>query len=175
MKWTRNQWAEFIATVGVIAAVGGYVVYARQSELRLPSKLLFISGGVLFLAGIVIGFGTIVKFFSRRSSQLGTNTTVLALAVLVILGLLNFVSYRHHKRFDLTNEKLYTLSDQTKRVVRGLAEDVTVVRFDKRPDPQPADLLSVYKNVSPRVKFENVDPTEKPEVAKEYGATHMGD
>ena len=175
MKWTRSQWAEIISTVGVVAAVGGWVVYNRQAEWRWQSETLLIAGGVLFLAGIVVGIGGILRFFSRRSSQLGTNTTILAMGVLVILGLLNFVSYRHHKRFDLTNEKLYTLSDQTKKVVRGLAEDVTVVRFDKRPDPQLADLMSEYKHVSPRVKFENVDPTEKPEVAKEYGATHMGD
>ncbi len=175
MKWTRNQWAEFISTVGVIAAVGGYIIYARQSELRLPSQILFIAGGVLFLAGIVIGFGAIVKFFSRRSSQLGTNTTILALGVLLILSLLNFVSYRHHKRFDLTTEKLYTLSDQTKKIMRGLQQDVTVARFAKNEDPQLADLMKEYRNASSHIKFEDVDPTQKPDVAQEYGATHMGD
>jgi ABC-type uncharacterized transport system involved in gliding motility auxiliary subunit len=175
MKWTRNQWAEFIATLGVVAAIGGYTVYARQSELRLPSEILLIAGGVLFLAGIVIGFGGIAKFFSRRSSQLGTNTTILVLAVLAILGLLNFVSYRHHKRFDLTTEKLYTLSDQTKRIVGGLKQDVTVVRFAKNEDPQLTDLMREYKNASSHIKFEDVDPTQKPDVAQEYGATHIGD
>lgn len=175
MKWTRNQWAEFISTVGVIAAVGGYVVYARQSELRLPSEILFIAGGVLFLAGIVIGFGGIMKFFSRRSSQLGTNTTILALAVLVILGLLNFLSYKHHHRFDLTTEKLFTLSDQSKKVAGNLKEDVTIVRFAKNADPQLTDLIREYKNASPHIKFEDVDPNQKPDLAQEYGAQHMGD
>jgi len=175
MNWTRNQWAEFIATVGLILAVGGYIVYARQSELRLPSEILFIAGGGLFLAGIVIGFGRILKFFSRRSSQLGTNTTILALAVLVILGLLNFLSYRHHKRFDLTTEKLYTLSDQTKKIVGGLKEDITVVRFAKNEAPQLTDLMREYQNVSSHIKFEDVDPNQKPDLAQEYGATHVGD
>jgi ABC-type uncharacterized transport system involved in gliding motility auxiliary subunit len=175
MKWTRNQWAEFIATVGVAAAIGGYVVYGHQGELRLPSEILFIAGGILFLAGIVLGFGGIIKFFSRRSSQLGTNTTILSLAVLIILGLLNFLSYRHHKRFDLTTEKLYTLSDQTRKVVGALKEDVTIVRFAKNQDAQLTDLMKEYKNVSPHIKFEDVDPTEKPEIAQQYGATHVGD
>lgn len=175
MKWTRNQWAEFISTVGVIAAVGGYIVYARQSELRLPSEILFIAGGVLFLAGIVIGFGGIMKFFSRRSSQLGTNTTILALAVLVILGFLNFLSYKHHHRFDLTTEKLFTLSDQSKKVAGGLKEDVTVVRFAKDENAQLTDLMREYKNASPHIKFEDVDPNQKPDLAQQYGAQHMGD
>jgi ABC-type uncharacterized transport system involved in gliding motility auxiliary subunit len=174
-KWTRSQWAELAASVGAAAIIGGYVRYSYQNELLLVSKILLISGGVLLLAAIVLGFEGIVKYFSRRSSQLGTNTTVLALAVLVILGLVNFVSYRHHKRFDLTTEKLYTLSDQTKKVVGALTQDINIARFAKTPNDQLNELMSEYKNLSPHIKFQNVDPTEKPDVAKEYGATRMGD
>ncbi|HXX45597.1 MAG TPA: GldG family protein [Candidatus Acidoferrales bacterium] len=174
-KWTRNQWAELAASVGAAAIIGGYVRYSYQGELLLVSKILLIGGGVLLLAAIVLGFEGIVKYFSRRSSQLGTNTTVLALAVLVILGLVNFVSYRHHKRFDLTTEKLYTLSDQTKKVVGALTQDISIARFAKTPNDQLNELMTEYKNLSPHIKFQNVDPTEKPDVAKEYGATRMGD
>ena len=35
--------------------------------------------------------------------------------------------------------------------------------------------MAEYKNLSPHIRFENVDPQEKPEVAKAFGATHMGD
>ena len=35
--------------------------------------------------------------------------------------------------------------------------------------------MTEYNNLSPHIKFQNIDPQEKPEVAKEYGATHMGD
>ena len=174
-KWTRNEWAELSASLGVAAIIGGYVRYSYQNEMLLVSKILLIGGGVFFLGAIVLGFEGILKFFSRRSSQLGANTTILALAVLVILGLLNFVSYRHHKRFDLTSEKLYTLSDQTKKVVGGLTQDISIVRFAKTPLDQLNGLMTEYKNLSPHIKFENVDPTEKPDVAKEYGATRMGD
>ncbi len=175
MKWTRNEWAEIIGSVGVAAAIGGYVRYSLEGELLLFSKILLIGGGVLILAAVVVGFGGIAQFFSRRSSQLGTNTTILTVAVIVILALVNFIGYRHHKRFDLTTEKLFTLSGQTKKVVEGLKSDVNVVRFAKVPDPQLNDLMGEYRNLSSHIKFDNVDPTEKPDVAKEYGAQHMGD
>lgn len=175
MKWTRNEWAEIIGSMGLAALIGGYVRYSLQGELLLASKILLIGGGVLVLAAVVVGFGGIVKFFSRRSSQLGTNTTILTIAVIVILALVNFVGFRHHKQFDLTTEKLFTLSDQTKKIVRGLKSDVDIARFAKVPDPQLNDLMAEYRNLSDHIKFENVDPTEKPEVAKEFGATHMGD
>jgi len=175
MKSNLEKVTELIASVGAALLIAGYLRYSIQGELLLFSKILLIAGGVLLLGGIVLGFRKIVGFFSKRSSQLGTNTAVLTLAVLAILVVLNFVGYRHHKRFDLTSEKLYTLSDQTKKIVGGLKADVSVIRFSKTQDTGFNDLMTEYKNLSPHFKFQNVDPQEKPEVAKEYGATHIGD
>jgi ABC-type uncharacterized transport system involved in gliding motility auxiliary subunit len=176
MKWGRNDWAEILASTGVAAIIGGYVRYSYQDELLPFSKGLLIAGGVLLLVAIGTGYRGILHFFSRRSSQLGTNTAILSLAVIAILAVLNFVSYRHHKRFDLTSEKLYTLSDQTKKIVGGLKADVTIARFAKAAPPtELTDLMNEYRNLSSHVKFLNVDPTEKPEIAREYGARHLGD
>ncbi|MBZ5503264.1 MAG: GldG family protein [Acidobacteriia bacterium] len=175
MKWSRKEWVEFAGSVGAACLIAGYLRYSVQGELLAVSKALLIAGGVLSLAAVVFGFREILNFFSKRSSQLGTNTVVLALGVMAILGLLNFLGYRHPKRFDLTSEKLFTLSDQTRNIVRGLSQDVTVVRFAKQADPALADLMAEYAHLSSHVKYQAVDPQEKPEVAKEYGAKRMGD
>ncbi len=177
MKWNRNEIAEIIASIGVAGLIAGYIRYSLQGELLTFSKILLIAGAVLFVAGIVLGFRGIIRFFSRRSSQLGTNTLILSVAVLAILVVINYLGFRHHKRFDLTTEKLYTLSDQTKKVVGGLTQDVNIVRFVRQPPANDSlpDLMSEYKNLSRHVKFQDVNPIEKPDVAKQYGATHMGD
>lgn len=175
VKRSLNEWAEIIGSIGVAALIGGYLRYSFQGELLIASKVILISGGVLLLAGVVLGFGGILQFFSRRSSKLGTNTTVLTLAVLAIFGVLNYLGNTHHKRFDLTTEKLYTLSDQTKKAVGGLQQDVNIVRFAPQADTQLNDLMAEYKNLSPHIKFQNIDPREKPEVAKQYGVTRLGD
>ena len=87
MKWTRNEWAEIIGSFGAAAA-------------RWRLRPLFIAGRTppdqqnspdrrarfWSWPRIVVGFGGIVGFFSKRSSQLGTNTTILTLAVIVILA-----------------------------------------------------------------------------------------
>jgi ABC-type uncharacterized transport system involved in gliding motility auxiliary subunit len=116
-----------------------------------------------------------MRFFSKRSSQLGTNTAILSLAILAILGLLNYLGYQHHKRFDLTTEKFFTLSDQTKKIVGGLKTDVAVVRFAKSPDATFDELLAEYHAVNPHLTYQTVDPQQKPDVAKDYGAQTMGD
>ena len=171
----RNSWAEFAATIGVACLIAGYLRYTIQGEWMRTSEILAIGGGALLLAGIVLGFRQIIAFFSRRSSRLGTNAAIMAAAVLAILVIANFVGYRHHKRFDLTTEKLFTLSDQTQKIVRGLTQDINIVRFAKVSDPSFDDLMTEYKNLSSHIKYRMVDPEEKPDVARDYGASHMGD
>ena len=175
MKWDREELARFIGTTGIAMLVAGYLRYSIQGELLTFSKVVLAIGALCLLASIVIGFGGILRFFSKRSSQLGTNTTILSVAVIAILVIVNFVGFRHHKRFDLTTEKLYTLSDQTKQVVGGLQKDVTIVRFDKSPNAALDDQMAEYTSLSHHLKFQNIDPQQKPEVAQQYGATRMGD
>src|ERR1700731_3416692 len=140
MKVDRSELARTGASIGIALLIAGYVYYVRQGGLLWPAKTLLIAGGVLLLTAIGLGFRGILGFFSQRSSQLGTNTMVLSLAVIAILGLLNFAGARHPKRIDLTTEKLYTLSDQTRHVLSDLKNDVTIVRFDKTADPALDDL-----------------------------------
>jgi ABC-type uncharacterized transport system involved in gliding motility auxiliary subunit len=175
MKWDREELARFLGTSGIAMLIAGYLRYSIQGELLTFSKVVLVLGALLLLAATVIGFGGILRFFSKRSSQQGTNTTVLGVAVIAILVIVNFVGFRHHKRFDLTTEKLYTLSDQTKQIVGGLQKDVTIVHFDKSANPALDDQMAEYTSLSRHLKFQNIDPQQKPEIADQYGATRPGD
>ncbi len=161
MKWDREEIAKFLGSIGAAMLVAGYLRYSIQSELLLMSKILLIAGGVILLAAIVLGFGAIAGFFSKRSSKLGTNTSILTIGVIVILVIVNVLGYQHHKRFDLTTEKLYTLSDQTKKIVGGLKNDITVVRFAKTPDPHFDELMTEYHNLNPHIQLSERGPAGK--------------
>ena len=77
----------------------------------------------------------------------------MGLAVFAILVLINFVGYRHHKSFDWTTEKLFTLSDETQKIVRGLQQDVTIYRFAKTPNPELAAQITEYTNLNHRMHY----------------------
>jgi ABC-type uncharacterized transport system involved in gliding motility auxiliary subunit len=130
---------------------------------------------VLFLAGLVLSYRDFVTFFSARSSRLGANALTVSILVLVVLGLINFLGYRHKKRVDLTSEKLYTLSDQSRRSVSELKKDVDIIRFARTPDTTFKDLATEYVNAGSHLHYREVDPQEKPEVARQYNVTHMND
>ena len=175
MRFNRGEIFNTLGYVGGALLLAGYLRYSIQETLSLASKILLIGGGVLVVVSLAVNFRAVIGFFSKRSARLGTNTAVMTAAVLVILGLANFLGYRHHKRFDLTSEKLYTLSDQTRRLVGSLQKDVRIVRFAKNPDPDLRDRMIEYENLSHRLHYEQVDPQEKPEAAKQFGVTRMGE
>lgn len=175
MKRNLQQLGEVAASLGAALLVAGYLRYSIEGNLEKFSDALLIAGAVLFVAGLGMCYRGIMNFFSKRSSQMGTNTFVLVVGVLIILGIINYFGFQYKKTFDLTTEKLYTLSDQTKKTVGGLKTDVDVVRFAKTADPTFNALMPEYHSLSSHLKYETVDPEQKPDIAKDYGATTMGD
>lgn len=102
-----------------------------------------------------------------------TNLVVLAVSVLLILVVINFlVARRAVWRVDLTKNKIYTLSDASKKVVRDLDDLVTIkAYFSERMPPYLAnmkekvvDLLNEYQTYAKgnlQVKF--IDPSDDEE------------
>jgi hypothetical protein len=85
--------------------------------------------------------------------------------IVLVLGLVNYLAFRHYERFDWTSAGMYTLSDKSKSVLKGLKEDVTVYLFMSRNEPSFTDtdeLLQRYKAVTPRILIEYVDPDREP-------------
>jgi len=91
--------------------------------------------------------------------------------VLGILGGANYLVSRHPKRFDLTKDQRYSLSDQTRKVVAGLKGEVKITYFQRQRDmAQGQDRLKEYQALSPKVKVEFVDPVQSPGKAQAYDA-----
>ncbi len=109
---------------------------------------------------------------ARRAGKYGTSAIASAGLVLVILGLLAFLSTRYHWRFDWSEAKVHSLSDQSEKLLAGLDGDVEVVAFYPPLDVGPVrDLLDRYAYASPRFKVQYVDPNERPELLARYEVT----
>src|SRR5262249_47024528 len=175
MNINRQEITKSAGIVGPALAIAGYILYSREQVWQWYIIALIAIGGAMLLASIVLNFKSIVSFFQGRQGKLGANTAVLSVAILGIIGALNFLGYRHHKRFDLTSEGLYTLSDQTKKIVGGLQKDVKVIKFTDKDDQQLADRMAEFKYLSGRISYERVDPLQKPEIARQYAVTQMGE
>jgi gliding-associated putative ABC transporter substrate-binding component GldG len=87
--------------------------------------------------------------------------------VLGILILVNFISIRLFGRIDLTKEKVYTLSDASKKLVGGLDDRITIKAYFTEDLPAPynnnrravLDILNDYRAYSNgNIQFEFINP-----------------
>jgi ABC-type uncharacterized transport system involved in gliding motility auxiliary subunit len=175
MSIKRQEVFKGIAFLGPLALIAGYIRYSVRETMDPLNISLLIVGGVLTLAAIIVNFRAIRESAGRRSTRLGANTTVMTVAVVAIIGFGNFLGYKHHKRIDLTTEKLYSLSDQTRKVVSDLKKDVKVMLFDKDDQQGLADQMKEYRNLSSHFSFERIDPQKNMEVAKKLEVTKLGE
>jgi len=160
---------DYLAPAGFILAIAalGWTRYGKT----LPGGLrpYLIAALALVLVHLVLRWEDVARGLGRRQLKYGTNTFVLVLVVLGILGLVNYLVDRHTKRFDLTKDQRYSLSDQTRKVLAGLKEDVKITYFQRQRDMERGqDRLKEYTALSPRLKVDFVDPVQSPAKAQAY-------
>ncbi len=101
----------------------------------------------------------------------GSNLMLYMIAVVGLIGLVNYLSARHYSRLDLTEKGKYTLSDQTVKTLENLKAEVKTVAFVK-DDPgarrQAREMLEGYRYHSRFFTWEFVDPDKYPLTAKKY-------
>lgn len=122
--------------------------------------------------------GTLVKALTSRQTRRGSNTLIMVVAFIAIVGLLNFLASRYFYRWDLTESGMFTLSPQTKQVLANLKEPVTVKGFFT---PQSGwmqqsaeDLLKEYAAASDKFTYEFIDIDQRPTAAQQYNVTREG-
>ncbi len=112
---------------------------------------------------------------SRQAKQ-GAQAGVYVIVVIGILGVGNWLAKDYNKTLDVTANKRFTLSDQTKKVVGDLKKEVNVYYFEKSDHyDQARDLFDRYHNLSSNFKVNYVDPDKKPDVARIEGMRNFGE
>jgi ABC-type uncharacterized transport system involved in gliding motility auxiliary subunit len=175
VRINRHEVLKTVGYLGAALVAAGLIRWNIEGVFRLFTKILLGAGGAMLLAALVLNFRAVLAFFARRSTRMGTNVLVLTSSVVALLVIANIVGYRYHKRFDLTEEKLHSLSDQTRQIVSGLDREIRVLEFSRAGSPQLADLVREYRALSRRFVYERIDPQERPDLARQYEILREGE
>ncbi len=115
-------------------------------------------------------------WIKARQTKYGAYVFIYVVVILAVIFAANWLAKDHNKTVDVTANKRFTLSDQTKKVVGDLKKPVTIYYFDKSDSYERArDMLDRYRNLSSQVKVDYVDPDKKPDVARVEGMHNFGD
>ena len=101
-----------------------------------------------------------------------TSLTVLLILIIiaVCIGLNIFVEKVNLEDFDFTEDKIYSLSEQSKDIAKGINQDVKITLVNMAEGQ--IDYANKYNSVNDKIKVEVVtDLTSRPDLTEEYGLT----
>jgi ABC-type uncharacterized transport system involved in gliding motility auxiliary subunit len=151
------------AGVNAIAAREQYAFY------------LALAGLVCVLAYALSQWREIAKLFAHRQARYGTLAGVSIAVVVAILTAINYIGAKQNKRWDLTANKQFSLSDQTRNVLGKLDSPMQIRVFAKDADFQTyRDKLKEYEYASKKLTTEYIDPDKKPALAKQNQIQQYG-
>ena len=163
-----------LVVVAVLIAVTGQmrVISPRWDTIRY---YLAMAGLVLVLAYTLGQWREILAMFGRRQARYGALAGVSVLVVLGILVAINYIASKQSKRWDLTANKQFSLSEQTKQVLGRLDAPLQISVFAQDEQfPRYRDELKEYEHASKQVSTEYIDPDKKPSLARQDNITAYG-
>lgn len=113
------------------------------------------------------------KFINKKSLRNGSYSMVITAFVLAIVVVLNLVINNlpsTYTKFDLSDTKLFTISEETKNLVSNVQEDVTVYLIAQTgsEDKTLVELLDKYKALSSGISVVYKDPVLYPNFVSAY-------
>jgi len=171
-------WPALLGALGAVAL--GFGLLSGLLAIFQPVTSLFWVlvnlgvGVILLVAAGVSGFEALQERMAsgeaKRVGKYGSSAlfgTALAVAIICMLA---FLSTRYSKRFDLTEAKVNSFSEQTLGLLDRLDKDVQVTAFfDAAESPPIRDLLDRYVYESDRIALEFADPNRRPDLVQAFG------
>ncbi|HUP57512.1 MAG TPA: GldG family protein, partial [Bdellovibrionota bacterium] len=176
MKNSNNQASNtksaLLWTATVLLAIGLLVLRVVYPELLWAT----IAAGVLLLAslaGLILHHKAALR---SRSAAFGAQSAVTVVLVIGIVGVLNFLVSQHPLKWDLTKNRLHTLSQDTEKLMKGLKAPVKATLFAKlNQREQFRPVLDNYKALNAtQFDVEYVDPDKEQLRTKQAGVKKYG-
>lgn len=119
------------------------------------------------------------QFKGKRFKQ-GSYSSVLIVIVIAIVVVINMVASQlpaQYAKLDVTENKLYSIGDQTKQMLGSLDTDVNIYLIcqEGKEDDTIMQMLDRYKGASSHVHVSQKDPVVSPGFTKQYTDESVSD
>lgn len=113
---------------------------------------------------------SIKEAFSNKRIRYGAYASTMTVAVIAIVVVLNLIVSQLNIKWDLTSNKMYSISDQTKNILSSLSTDVNIYPIYKTgsENSQFIEILNKYKEISDKIHIEIKDPDLSPAFMQKY-------
>src|SRR2546427_4707043 len=106
-----------------------------------------------------------------RRLQIGLSLAAQLIVIFFLVSAVNWLGFRHYKRWDVSREQKYALSDKTKRFLNTIKGKVRITVFFSPNTPISGDVSSLLTEfqyaAKGKIDIENIDPERNLSRAKE--------
>ena len=136
-----------------------FKIQKHEEELNIRSEL-----GVKTL-------GERFSLYMRKTVLSGSLQTFLLVLILVAsyITINLYVQQGSLPKIDVTANKIYTLTDDTKEYLKTIEDDVKIYAYGFSDSNSISDFLKQYAAVNDHISFEYLDGNSKPELLVKYG------
>lgn len=107
---------------------------------------------------------------SKWLKDTGKTVILIAIIVVIFIGINVIVEKINPKDIDLTQSKLYTLTEKSKEIVASLPETdkIKIYMFECEDRDPIVDLARQYSRVNQNIEIELVNPEERPDLVSKF-------
>jgi ABC-type uncharacterized transport system involved in gliding motility auxiliary subunit len=172
LSWVGMALVFAAVAVRVLGAVGAIQVTQQIDQYAVYAAWAGLALVVIYTLG---QWRDIATYFKRRNARYGAVAGVSVLVALGILVAVNYLSARQNKRWDLTANKQFSLSDQTIKLLKGLDAPAKFMVFDQDANfDRFRSRLTEYQYQSKNVQVEYIDADKRPVETKQYDVQQYG-
>ncbi len=112
-------------------------------------------------------------YLSPQFSKFTSSFTSIFL-IFFILGLLNYLTFKHPLVWDFSARQVNSLADQTNNIVKSLTDEVELIAFDNKDNlSKIEELLELYRIQGSKIKITLVDVELNPAQVSQYQITQV--
>ena len=115
----------------------------------------------------------LIGTISKKHIKNGSYTMVMSMifiAVVIVINMIVSTIPSKYSEIDISSQKLYSIGDETKKMLKDLEKDVTIYQIAQSgsEDENIANLLKKYEDESKHIKVEQKDPVVNPKFVSQY-------
>lgn len=173
-----KRFAPIALAVGLLGLLAAAVIWLLVREVNPYVQGTFAIGLMgLALAGL-FNPGAVQKWLLGRQARYGGNALIMTVAVVGILSIVNYLSYKNPVSWDLTADKTNTLAPETLAALEQLPEPVKAIGFytsDNVSWETTQNLLLSFRSAAQgKFTYQLIDPNAQPGLAAQYNITRNG-
>jgi ABC-type uncharacterized transport system involved in gliding motility auxiliary subunit len=163
--------------IGITLIFAAFVLSRIWPYKKTIPYILLALGIVSLMVYIYINLPLLKQGLKRKSFLYSSNLFMIVILVIGILMLINYIFSKYHHRFDFTEAKVHSLSDQSVTVLKNLENEIRIKSFFLEGNYQRNTmqyLMDNYTYHTTKIKHEFIDPDKNPGLVKRYEVTEDG-